>query len=332
MNISDKSRIDKITTKDILNEALPQIDAVLASRNDKLSLRPVKAAVIFVEHYIAKIENENKDDLFDKPWFVAFLNYIDDWYRERYRDSYDSSSTNFKGLVFLHSYPFLLDFPISKYVDEGDKDTCSLYFLSDYCEHDDWKSYVQQAPNLNTLSEHEHEKLKSDVVLEIGMHRNAFHNYAMMDDQNLADKSSYEYVRKHLENAILNICSSVGGSFNIAIWDLHLALEKLLKLIIEQEKGDYPKHHNLNKLLTYSTIKNNEKIECLLSQFPNHKEVIDMRYGKPEVTDIEQVRAYYTTTVQLILELSKYVKTKLSVHNAVFYLKRGKYAGTTLAD
>lgn len=318
-----------ITSKDIINEWMPTIDNVLASQNEKLQQRPLNAAILLVRHVLVEIKGQDKNQFIDTSWFIAFVNYITEWYKQQYGDLFEKDNLNIKGLVFINNYPVEINFPYTKLIDEGDKDTFAIKFLNKYEEElENWENYIYLPPNSKSNN---HNNIKDDVIANLEIHREIFHNINTATTTSNEESALAKDITLHLNNAISIITNSVGSCYNLAFWEFHLAIEKLLKLSISQKEIEYPKKHDLNKLFLL-IAKKDDAIINELSKLPNHNEIISIRYGAPQITNINKVKDAYDVTLNVICEISKRLKCKYRMGGVTVYMKRPKYAGCKLGD
>ncbi|MFT4926477.1 MAG: HEPN domain-containing protein [Phenylobacterium sp.] len=327
------------TAKSILDDCLPAIDNILSVTNKPLSQRPLSATLMFIKNNLVSVEAEGFDKyegeeitkFIDTPWFIGFQNYVTEWYKTRYGKAFEASNSNLSGLIFIHNYPYELSFPYSLAIDEGDEATFSLKFLNELNDDEEWKSYIVANPELNLFDETEIEEIRIETANVLKWTRHSFYCLNTIDSESAEAKTMASSISQHLKSVVQNITSSANLEFNQAIWDLHLVLEKSLKALLIQNKGSFPKTHDLIKLFKLSDFSHREDILKLLVSFPEHRKVINMRYDNADFRTIFEVRRLYQTGLKILYEISKLFKIQFSIHNGIFYIKRPKYAGAKLA-
>jgi HEPN domain-containing protein len=324
--------MQEISLKTILDGALPIIDSDLSNRNEPLSTRPLRAAILFVKYFIVEIKGEDKDNFHDHPWFSAILNYINKWYFKRYGDAYEKNDSNIKGLIFIYNHPFEINFPFSLTIDEGDKETISVIMLSKFRSEENWKKYIISGPDLDTLDSPLLRLIEQDVIETVEKSRHFFHNFAGIDSESSELKVMAASIQDHINSAVFNIVSTSHLKYNLALWDLHLALEKSLKMLLMQTTGKFPKTHDLVTLFSLTKFSFYKELHDSIHSFPNHKKVIELRYSESDFQNPHEIRDIYINTLNILYNISNLIKKKLTVHGATFYIKRPTYPGITLGD
>ena len=327
--------MQEITSHMILEESLPIIDNFLSNQNEALNIRPLSATVLFEKYFIVGIEDENKDhsyDFYDSPLFSAFLNYITEWYRKRYGDAFEKNKLRLNGLVFIHNHPFEIQFPYSMTIDEGDEETISLIMLSEFRAEEDWKEYIVSNPNLDLLDTSTLRIIEREVMDAVELSRHILHNFCFVDTDSNELKAMAVSIPSHINNAVFHVVSASCLEFNFALWEFHLALEKSLKILVMQNIGSFPQSHDLVKLFSLTEFSSNTTLNNLISSFPNHKRVINLRYSESDFQDIHEIREIYLNALKILYDVSNLIKKKFTMHEATIYIKRLKHSGCKLVD
>jgi HEPN domain-containing protein len=318
--------------KDILNKSLPVIDKYLSSQNEPLSLRPLKATILFIEHFIVEIEGEDKNEFIDSLWFTALSNYTNDWYSNRYGKAIEVDNIELKGIVFVYEHPFELSFPYTLTIDEGNKDTLSLVFLHKFRPEENWMDYFVAGPNIEGLDTISTNNLKQTVIDNIESSRYIFHNFSLIKKGLNETTKISESIQNHISTAVHKIAISSAQEFNLAVWELHLAIEKSLKVILMQIKGCYPRSHDLIKLFNLTELTNQEDIYNLICLFPRHDKVMNLRYGGSGLITVHEIENIYSISLKVIYKISGLLKKELNMLGATAYIKRPKHAGARLVN
>ena len=77
--------------KEMIQSQVELLDEHLARNRVPMSHRAFQAATIIVDHCVADMKGDTKDNYLEKTWFSDFYNVTDDWYRERYGTSDEES-------------------------------------------------------------------------------------------------------------------------------------------------------------------------------------------------------------------------------------------------
>ena len=325
--------MENLTAKSILNEYLPIVDDYLSAKSYRLQDRPFYATHLIVKHFVASIDGEeNIANCFDKPWFIAFMNHANDWYKNRYKGAFSRNKTHLKSVVFIHNYPFELSIPYHMTMEVNNKDEFAVKFLGEYGENECWESYILSPPDLEGLDSAEYLDAEKSAINQVESCRCILHNTSLLIGDMEKIKPLTESIFSHINSAISNILNYRGAGYNIALWELHLAIEKLLKAILVQYNGSFPRTHDLPRLLSLLNHENTPFLETLLLSFPSHELVINSRYGDPVISDLSYIRKIYFISIEIILELSKMAKRNYSINGASFYMRRPKHAGCELVE
>jgi len=130
-------------------------------------------------------------------------------------------------------------------------------------------------------------------------------------------------ISSHLHNAAKDILSSEREGVTTAYWELHLAVEKTIKVFLTQHGSQNPHHHKLHNLFNqarneYGLQINNDK----LNKMPSSKEAISYRYGEQSGTTNEYAISVYKEVLDIVRDTTQSLKRKYTMANASFLIQR----------
>ncbi len=126
----------------------------------------------------------------------------------------------------------------------------------------------------------------------------------------------------HLENAAKDILKCDARGITYAFWELHLAIEKSIKILLLQQGSKNHHHHNLKKLFARARTEFNINIDDKkLANFPSSKEVIQYRYDEITGTTSEYATLIYRDVLDIVSTTTKALKRTITMNNASFLLQ-----------
>lgn len=129
-------------------------------------------------------------------------------------------------------------------------------------------------------------------------------------------------IPSHIDKAINDILSLDDGRISTSFWEIHLAVEKAIKLIILQNRYDHKNKHNLIELCNIANKIDGIQIDCsIFSKLPSHKEAIKKRYGEGITFSMQQAVRNYIYAIEVIDKLTAFLKRKFVFNNARFLLQ-----------
>jgi HEPN domain-containing protein len=310
---------------DILNEflgyQLPVFDDILAESQKPLSERPLAAALYFIDYCVVEIKGDSKENFFEKEWFKSIYKLIKQWYDDRYGVARKSIKDSIAlGVLLIYKTPFELNIPLSipqEWVDDDKRWFCLPISVQDNEKVFDW---IMRKPNIETMSGSDLEDLKN-LITDIATNNRAIHVNLMTASLEPAQHKISNTIPAHLDKAVRDILSLDKGRISTSYWEIHLAIEKALKLIILQNKHDHQNEHNLNKLCRIANNIKEVAIDCdKLSKFPSDKEAIQQRYGEGSSFKIQESVENYISACAVIASLTNALKRKIIMTDARFLI------------
>ena len=108
-------------------------------------------------------------------------------------------------------------------------------------------------------------------------------------------------ITTHIGNAVSSFCDGREAAKQLAIWDLHLAVEKTLKVFLLHKGVSPPNIHDLADLEVrareWSLL---TPLEDLVSALPTGRDAVKYRYGELPVPAVGTFYEWYETALEVI--------------------------------
>ena len=306
---------------------LPQIDEVLEERRLSVHKRPFQASILFVQECVIKVSRGTKEELILGEHFSIIVNHAIDWYIEKYGQLAENPKKDtLSGIVRYQNQPVLLNIPATTSKIEKEGETSWLCFPDHLQPDESHFKFVNTKIRLESLSETELEILKKEVEEVVALSRRTNISLTMESGLNEGAKSMAGSIWAHIEKAISDILSQKKENISVACWELHLAVEKALKIYISQFLTDKkPWGHNLIELCNQAKGHGLTLDKALLETLPSDKKVLKMRYGELQV-DSKKAVEHYLTALKLVCSITEQLKSEFSIYNASFLIKKSGWA------
>jgi len=313
------------------NELLDIIDRKLALKNIPLVQRCFFAAAEFVTEFVTKIKinggdtEDFKTDFYEKTWFCTLYKHIESWYCDRYGEALsEHTEQSAIGVVSVYGTPFKISVPlIVKGPVEKQNKTAWFTIPKTIMEKEDVIEWFHSPPNMNSLDSTIIETLYADLSHVGSSLRSINVNLRTANIESENTRRMASDIIKHLQNAVEDILKTNNRGITYAFWELHLALEKSIKVLLLQHNSLKHHHHNLDEL--FNKAKNEYQIvidDHKLSNLPSHKEAIQYRYSEIEGTNCEYAISIYNDVIELIKNTTDMLKRKIIMkNNASFLIK-----------
>lgn len=307
---------------DFLEMQLPIFDDILAKEQTPLSIRPIHAAIRFVEHCIVEIKDDNKENYLEKEWFRIIYQLINNWYIERYANAINSTNDHSAiGIVLIHNTPFQLKIPLFVNQEKKGEDCRWICMPISILNNENVINWIQNKPNMDKIEGDELillTKTISNIAESIrSIHINLKCNYQTSETINLAAS-----IPVHLDKAALDILSLESNRISNSYWETHLALEKSLKLVILQNGLKNKKTHNLKELCEIANSIEGKNIDPdNISLFLSDKESIQQRYWGKVFTIKEAITNYYNAA-KVVSTITRQLKRPFDLKNIRLLIKQ----------
>lgn len=301
-------------------EILNDIDLMLAEEGVPIQRRVFKAAMRFVRYTILEYRDKTCKPYYGAVWFKALFNLINQWYHERYGDlkrfKLTYSAVSAIGVVLIHDTPFEINIPfsISKKLDDGDIETC---FLNSIKDNEDVLKWIKDKPNLEFINKDEIDRLEEDLK-HIGLAYRKINRALTSAVLEKKDKKDCFTILKYLQTAAHYIMNQETSQ---SYWEVHMAIEKAVKLILKQNNRGCPPTHDLEKLRKLATnIKGVNLENEIFSMFPSDKEAINQRYGDGKAYSMQEAVSNYISACSVISILTGKLKKNEKFHSEFYIL------------
>ncbi|MEA3358400.1 MAG: HEPN domain-containing protein [Thermodesulfobacteriota bacterium] len=303
--------------KEFMDYQLPNIDQMLSENQEPLSKRPLAAALFFVNHCIIEIKGETKENFLEKEWFRSVYRLIKKWYEERYGYALKETSDYVAlGIVLIYNTPFQLSIPLS--ISQEKEGTDKQWFCLPCSVIDDENviDWIVKKPNIENMTKEELDGLQKSIV-DLAENARSTHINLMTAslETNLQKISST--IQAHIDKAIQDILSLEPGRISTSYWEIHLAIEKAVKLIILQNGRDHQNKHDLDKLCKIANNIKGIKLDCnIFSGFPKDDEAIKQRYGEGSFYTIQEAVINITHASEVVPVITKLLDREFIMDNA----------------
>ena len=236
--------------KDAVDEHMPFIDSLIQESNIPIFDRFMRAAILFVDVAINDSSYRSKEELLESKFFSeGIIPLVNDWYLGKYGGlAINSRNKALSGIINPFSQPVLIKIPSTTSRVEVPNETAWLTFPDCLQEGETLNDMIQTPSVLDKLPSEEMEVLLSEFDDVVSMTRSININIMSASDLDIETTDMVQGIWSHFEKAVTDILSFRGQQASIGCWELHLAIEKTLKVFLKQM--DRKKHlgHDLNKL------------------------------------------------------------------------------------
>jgi HEPN domain-containing protein len=306
---------------------LPQIDEVLEERRLPVHKRSFQASILFVQECVIEVSPMTKEELILGEHFSIIVNHSLDWYIEKYGELAENPKKEIlSGITRYRNQPVLLNIPFTTSKTEKEGETAWLSY-PDHLQADELHFNLFNVKiSLESLSETELEILKTEVEEVVALSRRTNISLMMESGLNEGAKNMSGSIWAHIEKAISDILSQKKENLSVACWELHLAVEKALKVYISQFPiEEKPWGHDLIELCKQAKLLGLVIDKALLETLPNYKDAIKLRYGELQVDSRTAIK-YYLTALKLVCSITEQLKREFSIYNASFLIKKSGWA------
>lgn len=309
---------DTCESKRLIERQLHVIDEALARENFPIPLRPLIAASTFAEHCVL-VNGEQCDDYIHQPWFSDIVAESERWYSHKYGDALNDTSfmtQSASAIIMIVGSPFRLCIPLMVITDELAGKSFQAHFPSEILQSEDPFAFVVSPPNLLQLPEVDRRALSSKIESIVYAQRSLRRALSFCDKRsdpqidNLA-----KTIPIHLNNAVDGLLAAQqDDKVTLPYWDMHLAAEKLLKLILRQHGITPPKEHDLDKLHhQVSIVCGRTPRADLVARMARHKESIQLRYGEGNPRTVSQGIVDFNSLVDFLVHNVISLQTSLVI-------------------
>lgn len=268
--------------QDWLDEILLVLDKIYAEKQMSLHERKFNAACKIVERFIIKVENDEefKENFWEKFWFAALYNEINNWYEKRYVTSLNLTTHSIKGLAFCFGAFFSAEIPCTV-GHLHTEDSVWFSFPREILKEENPIPWIKNPPNIESLQHKNKEAFLKDFKNISRSLRNIYTNLIGLDCPDQSLRNFANGITRHLENAAHNAAANEPTYSSLFMWEITMACEKAIKFYLMQNKVSFPKTHDLKKLHRIANSKSEfNKANKEFIKLPSASQSIQYRYGE----------------------------------------------------
>lgn len=299
---------------------MPSINQRMSEKDIPINKRLIRACCCFINEVIAdKFDDEElkyfRDDV-DLGRKIAML--IFDWYYDNYGELAKMPNEKYySGIITLHNHPLRVNIPDKTIIAIEDR---KIYFFSRQLQSTESLSdMVQSDLQIDKLKKHQ-DNMLSDFSEVVKMSRSINLNIKEIDKEDKDNVHMAQGIWSHFEKAILDILSLKNPQVSIACWELHLAIEKALKVYVKQLTNKKETGHNLNDFVKIVKVYDPDLDFSLIKSLPSDKENIKRRYSE-SITGVSDVVNHYKNTLELVFNITNKYKRSDFFENRIFSLQ-----------
>jgi hypothetical protein len=309
--------------REIVREQLSVIDDIMAARNVRLIHRPFEAAVLFVNECIIEIKGDTKEDFLEKRWFADIYEWVEAWYVDRYGSALTKKHEEHEeSLVVIFGMPFRVKVPLTICKPDRQGETIWVMFPTSVKDDEELLGWIDAPPNLQNLSIEDVTKLKQDIREVATSIRSIRVNFMTADLESAQLSRLGGSISSHLRKAVGDILAIQPDHLSMAFWEMHLAIEKTIKLYLRQRGISPPNSHDLLALNVLAEAQGEfHNSRAMLYKLPTAEEAIRCRYGENDDITLDRAIKVYQTTIGLINQFSKALNRTFVFDNAEFLIK-----------
>jgi hypothetical protein len=303
--------MDAMTLEETIASHMKWIDPLLSEwRVLPLRTRPWRAARLFVERVVVDVSGGLTEDFEEQPWFAIIYHHVEQWYRDHYGAAFEGNpGAVAMGVVLIRDIPVQVHVPLTTVRVETPGETIWVRFPNTVEQDEAPLSWLVESPNLGRLDEPERAKLAA-VVSEVATALRVVNIHLMAVEP--VDETISGFVggvMSELRTAAQSIQRDDPKQWGSALWALQMTMERTLKGLSQQQRGRFRESHDLFVLF------DDVSFQCdrnLLKKLPRSDEIMNLRYGLGDKTNIDEVIDAYMAALSIVSAASRSFKRKLS--------------------
>lgn len=289
---------------EFIRNQIPILDTHLSEGNQPIHNRPMMSAMMFVKECMVSIDDkEIDDDFLVEDWFAEILQVTTSWYRERFgNEMLESPPDEILGVVGAFGTPLSLRIPRISEIETDTPAIKRIVFADGVLAEEDAMKWVSPAPNLSGLEDAIADAVRENVARNVTALRRIYRRTTVADYASQENRSLAESVEGHVAKAAADIQSN---NFGQAIWELHLGIEKILKVYLRQANGKSPFIHDLPTLIADAEAAGLPSCAHLnLHTLPPEKDAIKHRYADLPAPNFTDMMKIYETAISAIADIA----------------------------
>ena len=257
-----------------IKEHMPYIDEILAEQNIPIPERFFSAGRLFVEIAVMDSTFESKKELLESEVYQeCVLPLFNDWYFEKYGDLAKVSGKDVSsGIVVVYGKLVAVKIPATtiEVLEEGK--LARMTFPDHLQESEKIEALIQPKFDIAKMDESSIEELRDQVAKVVALTRSINLDLNMVSNLIQPALAMAKGIWSHFEKGILDILTLQSERASIACLEIHLAIEKSLKVLIYSKTGELKKeqkNHDLKGLIKFLENYENGIDSSKLSNLPS---------------------------------------------------------------
>lgn len=190
-------------------------------------------------------------------------------------------------------------------------------FADGVLAEEDPTKWITPTPSIGVLNGNT--ELRKQVVRIANALRQVYHRLLVADLISSDARELALSIQGHLEKAAGDIQS---GQHGAAVWELHLSIEKALKVFLRQTGESIPQSHDLTKLVADAEQVGLPLCSQLnLQQLPHHSDAIKHRYAELAAPTFERIMEIYDIALHVTVHIAGAFKQSAFANHKEFYIK-----------
>tara|TARA_R110002167_G_scaffold120156_1_gene297785 strand:- start:222 stop:1199 length:978 start_codon:yes stop_codon:yes gene_type:complete len=308
-------------------EEMPFIDELLAESEIAIHKRFMLAGRMFVDYFVKESTFDSEEELLrSEAYRVVFLPIFNDWYWEKYGElAKGPGSDIYCGIVLAYKTPVRILVPAttSRGVEPGK--LAKPTFPDRLEDYESIEEMLQTKFDLEKMPESVKTEFKRHSKQIVGLIRSINIDLNMASNLTLDAEKLSKGIWSHMEKAANDILTLTSERASIACWDIHLAVEKTLKVLINDKKGKLEHGHNLKNLAENLSDTEPDINESMFKNLPSDKDAIKLRYAEI-IKSVADAVSYYHESLEIISIIASKLEPKFGIKNASITLKPAPWA------
>lgn len=316
--------------KEELEKYLEIFDEIFQEQKIPIPDRFFEAGHLFLKNAITEVKGPKSPEKIEEAKSLilseSILPICRKWYIEKYGTlAIPNKKDYYSGIVTQFSEPILLHIPDStRKVDES-SETYWFTIPNHLLEDENIQDMIKGPLDWDKLSDDQQKSFKKDLAEIVRLSRQINVNIKYYDKPDNDFGIMGSGVWSHFEKAVADIVTRDDNQASIGYWELHLAIEKTMKVYLSQKTGQSKYTHDLKALAKKIVLVNPELKLDKLNELPSDKDALKCRYGEKTYT-VHQVIEFYKTALIIVETISADLNRKIVMKNVSFQIKPPTWA------
>ncbi len=311
-----------------LREVLPYIDQALSDSGKAPHERLMAAAVFIINHLVLDVRGGTKDSYLEQPWFAALYRMMEAWFRRKYGEKLmRAPKGDALGVVDVHGLLLLIRVPlvIPKPTEDG---TLWLTFAKEVLPGENPLEWLENAPPLDRLSPKRRARVVSECELVANRLRGIQNDLLTAGAEWPRPDVLRSSVLRHLRKAATDSTSGEREALSLAVWELQMACEKMMKGYLAQAGISFPETHDLRALHRIAAVNATwTEGKAALAAFPSEGRVIRLRYSEDVPPSNTEFLRMYRSALTICSLYAGRMSRKYVFNNFAVELRRPPWLG-----